>query len=125
MKLKNKLIIIVCIAATVSIIVSGIVLLWMLRSSMIRDAYGEAMMVSTEAFSRFESLVDRNDAEGLDARIKVVYKNDNNWRNVIYRDNEELYNLTVFTKEDLERVGYQVNTGMASTEKREELVYDD
>ena len=73
MKLKNKLIIIVCIAATVSIIVSGIVLLWMLRSSMIRDAYGEAMMVSTEAFSRFESLVDRNDAEGLDARIKVVY----------------------------------------------------
>ena len=95
------------------------------RSSMIRDAYGEAMMVSTEAFSRSESLVDRNDAEGLDARIKVVYKNDNNWRNVIYRDNEELYNLTVFTKEDLERVGYQVNTGMASTEKREELVYDD
>ena len=113
MKLKNKLIIIVCIAATVSIIVSGIVLLWMLRSSMIRDAYGEAMMVSTEAFSRFESLVDRNDAEGLDARIKVVYKNDNNWRNVIYRDNEELYNLTVFTKEDLERVGYQVKIGRA------------
>jgi signal transduction histidine kinase len=92
---------------------------------MIRDAYGEAMMVSTEAFSRFESLVDRNDADGLDARIKVVYKNDNNWRNVIYRDDEELFNLTVFTEEDLERVGYQVNSGMASTEKREELIYED
>lgn len=125
MKLRNKLVIIVCIAATVSIIVSGIVLLWMLRSSMIRDAYGEAMMVATESFSRFESLLDRYDSEGLDTGIKIVYKQDNNWRNVIYNKGEEIYNLTVFTEEDLQRVGYQVDSGMVSTEKREELLYDD
>ena len=124
MKLKNKLVIIVCIAAAVSIIVSGFILLWMLRGSMIRDAYGEAMMVATEAFSRFESLVDRKDSEDLDARIRMVYKNDNNWRNVIFSREVEIYNLTVFSEEELERVGYQVNSGLVSTEKREELLYD-
>ncbi|MBP5192228.1 MAG: hypothetical protein J6Z74_02685 [Eubacterium sp.] len=63
MKLKNKLIIIVCIAAAVSIMVSGIILLLMLRNSLIRDAYGEAMMIATESFSKFESLLsDRNNS---------------------------------------------------------------
>ena len=103
MKLKNKLIIIVCIAAAVSVIVSGIVLLFMLRSSMIRDAYGEAMMISVESFSKFEDLVEDSDDAAVEPRIRVVYKNENSWRNVIYRnDGEEIYNLTAFDFEQLQ-----------------------
>ena len=126
MKLKNKLIIIVCIAAAVSVIVSGIVLLFMLRSSMIRDAYGEAMMISSESFSKFEDLVEDSDDTAVEARIRIVYKNENNWRNIIYRnDGEEIYNLTAFDFDQLREAAYVVNTGMVDTGKRSELLFDD
>lgn len=125
MKLKNKLIIIVCIAAAVSVMASGIVLLLMLRSSMILDAYGEAMMVAAEKFSDFEDLIEERGGTSVDQRIKIFYKNEGNWRNVVYSSEGEIYNLTVFTEEQLDSAAYQMNAGLVSTDKREELIYED
>lgn len=125
MKLKNKLIIIVCIAAAVSIMVSGIILLLMLRNSLIRDAYGEAMMIATESFSKFESLLSDRNNSSIDSRLKIVYKNEDNWRNVIYGPEGEIYNRTVFTEEQLFEAGYNVDSGLVSTGKRDELLHED
>lgn len=125
MKLKNKLVIIVCTAAALSIMVSGIILLLMLRSSLIRDAYGEAMMIATESFSKFESLLSDRNNSSIDSRLKIVYKNEDNWRNVIYGPEGEIYNRTVFTEEQLFGAGYNVDSGLVSTGKRDELLHED
>ena len=125
MKLKNKLVIIVCTAAALSIMVSGIILLLMLRSSLIRDAYGEAMMIATESFSKFESLLSDRNNSSIDSRLKIVYKNEDNWRNVIYGPEGEIYNRTVFTEEQLFEAGYNVESGVVSTGKRDELLHED
>lgn len=82
-------------------------------------------MVAAEKFSDFEDLIEERGGTSVDQRIKIFYKNEGNWRNVVYSSEGEIYNLTVFTEEQLDSAAYQMNAGLVSTDKREELIHED
>ena len=127
MKLKQKLILIVSLVIAVSLATVGTVLMLLMRSSLLSDAYSEAAVNAVEAYAALERRVETGGGKN-DATLSVIYKNADNWKNVVCKGEEEIYNITVFSKADLDRVAQQDDDGVASGDKvdnREELVYED
>ncbi len=128
MKLKKKMILIVSIATAVSMIVGGFVLMLILRRSMLRDAYSEAAVSAVEFYSGFERRLDREEKDREDreeASLSLIYKTMDNWRNVIYREGREVYNITVFDRAELERAAFPDDDPDMNKDDREELAYED
>ena len=122
MKLKKKLILIVSLITAVSVLVGGTVLMILMRNSMLRDAYSEAAVSAVEFFSSFERRLEAADQSSQDYSLALIYKNLNNWRNVICHGNKEIYNITVFSREALERVAcYEED----ETGRHDELTHED
>ena len=127
MKLKHKLILIVSLVIAVSLATVGTVLMLLMRSSLLRDAYSEAAVNAVEAYAALERRVETGGGKN-DASLAVIYKSADNWKNVVCKGEEEIYNITVFSKADLDRVAQQDDDGAApgdKTDSREELVYED
>ena len=125
MKLKKKMILIVSIATAVSMIVGGFVMMVILRRSMLRDAYSEAAVSAVDFFSGFERRLDNGGKEREDPSLALIYKSLDNWRNVIFKGEQEIYNITVFSRADLERAAYRSETEDTEQDTREELEYED
>ena len=125
MKLKKKMILIVSIATAVTMIVGGFVMMMILRRSMLRDAYSEAAVSAVEFFSGFERRLD-NGGKGRDEHsLALIYKSMDNWRNVIFKGEQEIYNITVFGRAALERVAYRSDAESADRDSRQEIGYED
>ncbi len=125
MKLKKKLILIVSLITALSLTAGGTILMLLTRSSLLRDAYSEAAVNAMDAYVALQSRVDaRGEAYG-DEALALVYKRLNNWRNAVYRDGKEIYNITVFGKEELDRVARKDDGDTEEEGTREELVYED
>ena len=132
MKLKKKMILIVAIATVMGVILSGTLLLMALHSSIFRSAYESADLDMRSAYSAFTSRVDAYQKEGpgkeaSDARLSLGYRDVNNWKNLIFHGGTEVYNLTVFRLEELNRAAY-TGKNVDSSERyahREELTYED
>ncbi len=125
MKLRKKMILIVSIATAVSMIVGGFILMTILRRSMLRDAYSEAAVNAVEFYSAFERRLENGGKERDDTSLALIYKNLDNWRNVIYKGEQEIYNITVFSHGELERVAYHDDAREKDSGIREELSYED
>ena len=125
MKLKKKMILIVSIATAVSMIVGGFVMMVILRRSMLRDAYSEAAVNAVDFFAGFERRLENGGKERDDSSLVLIYKGLDNWRNVIFKGEQEIYNITVFSRGELERVAYRSDVGDTDSDSREELEYED
>ncbi len=123
MRLKKKLILIVSLVTAVSLITGGVFLMVLMRSSLLRNAYSEADVNAVEFYAAFERRMEGGDM--TDASLALIYKNQNNWRNVIYDKAEEVYNITVFRLEELNRVAYSDEAEKPGEGSRDELPYED
>ena len=125
MKLKKKLILIVSLITALSLAAGGTILMLLTRSSLLRDAYSDAAVNAMDAYVALQNRVDaRGEAYG-DEALALVYKGLNNWRNAVYRDGREIYNITVFDKEELDRAARKDDGDTEEEGTREELVYED
>lgn len=125
MKLKKKLILIVSLITAVSLVTGGVILMLLIRSSLLRDAYSEAAVSSMDAYVALQNRVETKGEPYNDESLMLVYKGLNNWRNVVYKGEKEIYNITVFGKEELDRVARWDDGTSEKEEAREELAYDD
>ena len=125
MKLKKKLILIVSLITALSLTAGGTILMLLTRSSLLRDAYSEAAVNAMDAYVALQSRVDARGETYGDEALALVYKRMNNWRNAVYRDGKEIYNITVFGKEELDRVARKDDGDTEEEGTREELVYED
>ena len=125
MKLRKKMILIVSIATAVSMIVGGFVMMTILRRNMLRNAYSEAAVSAVDFFADFESRLEKVGKERVDASLALIYKNQDNWRNVIFKDEKEIYNITVFSRGELESAAYRREDEDTSGNDHKELEYED
>lgn len=125
MKLKKKMILIVSIATAASMIVGGFVMMVILRRSMLRDAYSEAAVNAVDFFAGFERRLENGGKEREDSSLALIYKGLDNWRNVIFKGEQEIYNITVFSRGEMERVAYRSDVGDTDPDSRGELEYED
>lgn len=125
MKLKKKMILIVSIATAVGMIVGGFVMMVILRRSMLRDAYSEAAVNAVDFFAGFERRLENGGKEREDSSLALIYKGMDNWRNVIFKGEQEIYNITVFSRGEMERVAYRSDVGDTDSDSRGELEYED
>ncbi|MBR0145275.1 MAG: HAMP domain-containing histidine kinase [Eubacterium sp.] len=125
MKLRKKMILIVSIATAVSMIAGGFVMMAILRRNMLRNAYSEAAVSAVDFFAGFERRLEIGGKEREDSSLALIYKNQDNWRNVIFREESEIYNITVFSRGELESVAYRREDGDTAGDNREELKYED
>ena len=125
MKLRKKMILIVSIATAVSMIAGGFIMMAVLRRNMLRNAYSEAEVSAVDFFAGFERRFENGGKEREDSSLALIYKNQDNWRNVIFRGEKEIYNLTVFSRGELESVAYRRDDEDKAGDVREELEYED
>jgi len=123
MKLRKKMILIVSIATAVSMIVGGFVMMMILRRSMLRDAYSEATVSAVDFYSGFERRLENEGKD--DTALALIYKNLDDWRNVVFNGEQEIYNITVFSHGELERVAYHDDAREKDVDIRQELNYED
>ena len=117
------MILIVSIATAVSMIVGGFVLMMILRRSMLRDAYSEATVSAVDFYSGFERRLENEGKD--DTALALIYKNLDDWRNVVFNGEQEIYNITVFSHGELERVAYHDDARKKDDDIRQELNYED
>ncbi|MCR5368243.1 Signal transduction histidine kinase [Eubacterium ruminantium] len=113
MKLKKKLIVITCFAATVFGIVSGIINMMIMKNSMISEANAQASIRAREIFNVFEKRIDSGISE---YSMNYLLKTDNNWRNVVYINKQgssertAVYNQTIFDYDQLSKAAVRISS---------------
>ena len=117
------MILIVSLITAVTLCIGGVFLMFLLRGNMLKDAYREAEVNAMEFYVEFDRILEGRDGGTADVSLALIYKSRNNWRNVINKENQEIYNVTVFRKQELLRAALFDGSGMQALEEREELQF--